>query len=419
VSSADGAPTRPLRILFVSREYPPSTGGGGIGSYVKTMARSLARRGHEVHVLSCSAGQPDDDHLDEGVSVHLRGVPRLVPKVRRRFPGTVRRLEGAIARYREGRRLGIDFDVVEAPDWLAEGLVFGLLGRYPLVAHLHTPLAFVERHNPASFRWTADATLSDRLEQLAVRRADLATSPSRLLAEDIVASCWGGVDDPRIVRYPIDLTSWSALGGAGATPRRILAVGRLEGRKAPEVLVEAAAALGDVDGLEVVFVGRSSLHEGEPYLDWLERLAERIAAPCRFVDQVPREDLPTWYASARVVALPSRYDNFPYAGLEAMASARPLVCTDRTGVAELVSGTGAGAVVPADDPAALAAALRPLLLDASLAQRAGDEARAVVERECGATAIAEERERCYRDAITLHAARSRRHPRRLGSSGPR
>jgi glycogen synthase len=409
VSSADGAPARPLRILFVSREYPPSTGGGGIGSYVKTMARALARRGHEVHVLSCSEGQPDDDHLDDGVRVHLRGVPRLVPKVRRRLPGTVRRLEGAVARYRECRRLGVDFDVVEAPDWLAEGLLFGLLGTRPLVAHLHTPLAFVERHNPDSFRWTADATLSDRLEEVAVRRADLVTCPSRLLAEDIVSSHWAGVDAPRIVRYPIDAADWRVLEQAGAAPPRVLAVGRLEGRKAPEVLVEAAAALrSEVEGLEVLFVGLSSLHDGEPYREWLERLVERLDAPCRFVDQVTREDLPAWYASARVVALASRYDNFPYAGLEAMASARPLVCTDRTGVAELVRGTGAGDVVPADDPAALAAALRPFLLDASLAERAGAEARTVVEHECGLDKIAEQRERCYGEAIDRRRRRRSR-----------
>jgi glycosyltransferase involved in cell wall biosynthesis len=211
---------------------------------------------------------------------------------------------------------------------------------------------------------------------------------------------------------------WPPPEPAGETPPRVLTVGRLEGRKAPEVLVEAASALrSEVEGLEVLFVGLSSLHGGEPYRAWLERLAGRLDAPCRFVDQVPREDLPTWFASARVVALPSRYDNFPYAGLEAMASARPLVCTDRTGVAELIRGTGAGDVVPSDDPAALAAALRKFLLDASLAERAGAEARTIVERECAPDTIAEERERCYRDAIALHAARRGRHLRRLGWSG--
>ena len=58
------ATSRRLRILFLSREYPPETGGGGIGSYVHTMAHALAGRGHDVHVLSCVDGQVGEDSLD-------------------------------------------------------------------------------------------------------------------------------------------------------------------------------------------------------------------------------------------------------------------------------------------------------------------------------------------------------------------
>jgi len=399
---------RRLRILFISREYPPWTGGGGIGSYVETMAHALARRGHEVHVLSCSEGQGTEDHDDDGVRLHLRGVPRLFPKLRRRFPGTARRLEGAIALYREYRRLGIDVDVIEAPDWLAEGLIFGVLRSRPLVAHLHTPLRFVERHNPASFRWTRDAALADHLERVAVKHANVVTCPSRLLADDVKRERWLVGRKPVIIRYPIELAPWRSLQPAEQSPPRVLAVGRLEGRKAPEVLVTASALLReDIAELEVVFVGLSSFHYGESYRDWLVGLAESLRAPCRFVDAVPRDELGKWYASARVVALPSRYDNFPYSGLEAMAAGRPLVCTDRTGVAELVRGTRAGQVVAADDPVALADALRPFLLESARAGRAGAAARAIVESQCAPDHIADRRVACYRHAIELWAARRR------------
>ncbi len=106
----DGAAARPLRILFVSREYPPQPGrggigGGGIGSYVEEMAHALVSRGHKVHILSCAEGQPYQDFRDRGVELHFRGVPRLLRKVRRRLPGTAFRLEGALARFREYRRL--------------------------------------------------------------------------------------------------------------------------------------------------------------------------------------------------------------------------------------------------------------------------------------------------------------------------
>lgn len=398
----------PLRILFVSREYPPETGGGGIGSYVETMAQALAELGNEVHVLSCSEEQASEDRVVGAVHLHRRGVPRILPKVRRRLPSTARRLEGAVARYREYRRLGVDFDVVEAPDWLAEGLMFSLLGSRPLVVHLHTPFLLVGRHNPSSFRWTRDGHIADWIERLAVRRADLVTSPSRLLADDLAREGWIGNHEPWIIRYPLNPEPWADLPPAEDAPARVLAVGRLEGRKAPEVLVRAAAILApELPDFEAIFVGRSSLHNGGSYKDWLVELARRLSAPCRFIEEVRRDELTAWYGSSRVVALPSRYDNFPYVGLEAMAAARPLVCTNRTGTAEFLTESAAGTVVPADDAEALASALRPFLHDPAVAGRGGREALALVGRECSPERIAEQREACYREAMCRWATKRR------------
>ena len=78
-----------------------------------------------------------------------------------------------------------------------------------------------------------------------------------------------------------------------------------------------------------------------------------------------------------------------------MAGGRPVVCTSNTGLAEILDGSGAGAVVPPDDPGALAAALRPYLADASLAAEAGTRGRELVRRICSPDRIAAERERCY------------------------
>jgi glycogen(starch) synthase len=390
---------RPLRILFVSREYPPETGGGGIGSYVEAMAHVLAARGHEIHVLSCVHGQADDDRMHGAVHLHRRGSSRFLPKVRKRLPSTALRIEGALSSYLASRQLDVEFDVVEAPDWMAEGLVFALRRSSPLVVHLHTPLILVGRHNPRSFQWSRDGRLAASLERLPVRRSDLVTSPSNLLARDLAAEGWLDGREPRIVRYPIDAAMWGSLPAPSSAPPRVLVVGRLEARKGPEVVVRAAALLSSaVPDLEVVFVGRSGLRDGGEYKKWLVELARTLAAPCRFVEQVPRSELRSWYASARVVAMASRHDNFPYAALEAMAAARPIVLTQGIGVAELLEDD-AGSVVGVDDADALAAALRPFLLDAGLAGEAGAAAHALVSRHCSPEKIAAEREACYLQAI--------------------
>jgi glycogen(starch) synthase len=406
----------PLRVLFVSREYPPETGGGGIGSYVETMARALVARGHEVHVVSCVQGQAIDDCVRAGVYLHRRGVPRFLPKIRKRLPSTARRVEGALSSYLASRRLGLDFDIVEAPDWMAEGLAFALGRSLPLVVHLHTPLLLVGRHNPHSFHWTRDGKIAARLERFPVRRAVLLTSPSQLLARDLAAEGWLDGRHPRIVRYPIDVNMWGSLPAPSAAPPRVLAVGRLEARKAPEVLVRAASQLSPVvPGLDVVFVGRSGLRNGGEYKEWLMELAQELSAPCRFIEEVPRNELGAWYGSARVVALTSRHDNFPCVALEAMAAARPVVVTDGVGVAELLEDSEAGRVVPVDDADRLAAALKPFLIDGGLAARAGAKARALVSRHCSPERIAAEREACYREAIRL--SKRRRGGRRASTRG--
>jgi glycogen synthase len=235
--NADGRSTTgeeaPLRVLFVSREYPPETGGGGIGSYVEAIAPALAARGHEVHVLSCVDGQAREDKERAGVQIHRRGVRRVLPKVRRGLPSTALRIEGAFSSYLEFVRLGLDIDVIEAPEWMAEGFVFGLLRRRPLVIHLHTPLLIVGRENPSSFRWSRDGRLAAHLERFPVRRADLVTSPSRLLVRDLAREGWLDEVDARIIRYPIDSKAWESIPSADSSAPRVLAVGRLEARKAP------------------------------------------------------------------------------------------------------------------------------------------------------------------------------------------
>lgn len=388
-----------MRILFVSGEYPPETGGGGIGSYVASMGAALAWRGHHVEVLSCAEGMARRDYLDGEVVVHRRPiVAGALPRNRYLRSATVDRIRAAASCLVQERGLG-GFDVVEIPDWMAEGLGLALLHRYPLVAQLHTPVSVIVEGNGG--RIGRDFRSADLLERTAVRHVDVVTSPSALLADRLEQRRWLPKETVRVIPLAVDVERWAAVSPAESAPARVLFVGRLEHRKAPEVLVDAAALLAvDVPGIEVLFVGRSNgERDGLPYGEWVERRARALRAPCRFLDQVPRGELPELLAQARVMAVPSRFDNFPMAALEAMASGRPVVCTDQTGTAELLTPAGAGTVVTPESPAALANALRAFLIDPSAAGSAGRRGRTVVTTTCSPDRIAERREDAYRDAI--------------------
>jgi starch synthase len=82
------------------------------------------------------------------------------------------------------------------------------------------------------------------------------------------------------------------------------------------------------------------------------------------VDSVPQVRLPEYYAKAHVFALASRQDGLAVVQLQALACGLPLVCTTRTGGADLArwaAGPNAIRVVPPDDPGSLARALEESL----------------------------------------------------------
>lgn len=383
-----------MRILFLSSEVVPER-AGGIATYTATIAPALADRGHEVHVLSCAPEHDNRDDFQGGVWWHRRrvvGGRRRIKRLRR----TSLRLKTAVSCRKELRSIG-DFDVIESPEWLAEGLLISTTTSVPVVVQLHTPVRIIASYDARARK--LDRSISDQLERAGARAATAVTSTSDLLANELVASGWLR-KKPSIIRYPLDVDSWPRGTGVGSG-RRVLVVGRLEARKAPEVAVEAIGLLAEeIPDLQLTLIGRSSgFRDGNPYGKWLAGLAARTGAPVEFVSQMSNPEVRHRYAEARVVAVPSRFESFSIVALEAMAAGRPVVYSSRIGAAEIMRGTEAGREVPPNDPRALAEALRPYLIDVELAAHAGGIGRSIVERECRPNIIAAKRERCFEEAI--------------------
>lgn len=144
-----------------------------------------------------------------------------------------------------------------------------------------------------------------------------------------------------------------------------------------------AGRLGNSAAKVVLFVGSGYERKGLPTLldalqhvdaelwvvgrDKSQAAMERRAAQLgidgrvRFFGAQP--DVRAFYGAADVFALPTLYDPFPNAALEALACGLPLVTTTTCGGAELVTAAN-GATVTAGDAPALATALTAVCRDA-------------------------------------------------------
>jgi glycosyltransferase involved in cell wall biosynthesis len=140
-----------------------------------------------------------------------------------------------------------------------------------------------------------------------------------------------GVDE----RFTPDVDPEPARSAYGLGTAYALAVGTVSARKNLDALEPVARALND-RGIELVVAGsdRGYLRGSGPRLRRLGYVAER--------------HLPSLYAGARAVVMPSRYEGFGLPCLEAMASGIPVVAARRAALPETV-GEG-GLLVDPDDP---------------------------------------------------------------------
>ena len=265
------------------------------------------------------------------------------------------------------RLLGGGLDVVWAPAPRPLALSRGV----PLVLTVHD-LSFEER--------PADFTAYERLWHRLARPRRLAARASRILVDasftrDALTARWGVAPERmRVVPPGVGRPAVSPAAAAVAAMRRrrglarpfVLAVGALEPRKDPELLVRAHARAA-AEGLEadLVFAGSG-------------RLAGRLHGPgVHVLGHVADAELDELYAEAVALVMPSRLEGFGWPPLEAIARGTPAIVTDLPVYDETL---GAGALrVPAGDPAALAEALHRIARDPALRERLVTAGRAAIE----------------------------------------
>lgn len=373
-----------MRVLFVSQELPPETGWGGIGTYVDVLSEALGAAGAEVHVLSVVPDQPESTREIGGVTVYRR--PLRAPELARlRVPDTWRRVWLPFDVARWVRQLGLRPDVIEAPEWMAEGLALSLRGEFPLVVRLHSSARQLFPHTGQGQALRGvDGRVASWLEEASARRANVVVSTRSNLDE--VADGMGLHPGAlHAIPYPVRLPELSAMPNH-ASPR-VTFVGRLEPRKGPELVLRSVpAVLKEIPDAKFVFVGRDACSADLPSSSaGLLREAKRLGVEgaIELTGQLEPAAVIDRLHAATVGVFPSRWESFGNVVAEASAVGRPVVASTIPPFRELVEHGVTGYLVGSEDAAAWARSLIDVLSDR---QRAGTMGRAGAERVAGISA---------------------------------
>ena len=254
---------------------------------------------------------------------------------------------------------------------IVDGLVFGAIDtaglaqvRAPIVAMIHHPLALESGLTPER----SDHLFRTERDNLRLAAHVLVPSPH---TRAILTGRYG-VPAGRITvaRPGVDRPGGTP---APARPPLILSVGIQHPRKGHDVLIAALDRIRDLDWQAVIAGGA---HD-RGYAAALERQRAELGLPdrLRLAGRVGWDTLHRLYRAASVFALATRYEGYGIVLDEALSFGLPVVSC-RTGAVPDTLPKGAGLLVPPDDPAAFADALRKVLSDgdlrAELAQSAAE-----------------------------------------------
>jgi glycosyltransferase involved in cell wall biosynthesis len=378
-----------LHLCFISEELPPETGWGGIGTYTRSAAIGLAELGHRVSVVT-RTWEGSSIQVEDGVTVHRVPVPP--PRWRR---GT----QYLTAWFKESREIvawnwlagsavarihaADPIDVIEAPEYHAQAAGVALRAyRIPLVVRLHTPAFLCKELNETAPGGSAlDTRLALLAERIAATRANLVASPSRDLAR-IVGSSWG-LPEIQVLPYPLD-ESFLAQPPVARRTGEIVYVGRLEQRKGVDVLARALPEVLERHPEARVRMVGADHRSGPDGTMMSEHMCSLLlgagvaTSVLELTGPLERSQMPAVYGAADICVIPSRWENFPYACLEAMASGCAVVASRVGGLAEIIEDGVSGLLVEPGDCDGLGRAVTRLLDSPEEARRMGDRGRTLV-----------------------------------------
>jgi glycosyltransferase involved in cell wall biosynthesis len=171
----------------------------------------------------------------------------------------------------------------------------------------------------------------------------------------------------------------------------------VEPKKGLKYLLEAVAQLEQEAGkpvCQVLLVGEGPAEQS------LRTLSERLGISPRVAFVGVRRDIPEVLSLMNIFVLPSLYEGFGIAILEAMAAGKPVIATTVGGIPEFVVPGQSGLLVPPGDASALARAIKQLLDEPEKARAMGRQGQEHVKTHYSIESVVRQHEQLYEFCLT-------------------
>lgn len=362
-----------LKIAQVSGFSLPVV--GGIETTVFGASRELAKRGHQVEILSAAHSR----YVREASSCFVQDSVKVV-----KFPVAFKIGDGLVwpglLQYLNSN----SFDVIHAHSYNHPHVVLSWIGSRHTGAKF-----FITPHNPFGYPnekpWNkAVASLFDK----SIGRSILLSSSRIFCTSAIESEGWARKGIPRMKlmtlpspvgnEYFNDLSTEDARTKLGISSKSlvVLFVGHMHPQKGLLTLIRAFEAVrAKVPDALLILFGEYNLY-AERIMRYADSLGDVNESLLFIGDQTSEDRKLLAYAACDVFVLPSVGEGYGLVLLEAMAKSKPVVASKVGGIPTIVKDGENGILVSSSNPAELAASLVRLLTDKNLRDSIGKKALA-------------------------------------------
>jgi glycosyltransferase involved in cell wall biosynthesis len=367
----------------------------------------LARRGHRVTV-ACHDYLPNSEFDYAAGQIEIRSVRRGISEIPDGYPALTRSYW--LDMRKVARLVPVEADVVNAHEWLA------LRPSATAARRLSLPLVWTRNDSApwegaivpeqtivgdtslkgralrAAIAWP-DLVGARRADEIVVLSAQQVEMVRRSYRREAVVVPFG---PPDVFFSPPERRAARARLGLPDNVFLVLGAGILSPHRRFEELIEAMALLRDDPSIHALISG--SDHVDPPYAEKLEALIkqhdlrDRVALPRKPVSDAEMKDM---LVAADVFVIQTQRYAWGLAPLEALASGTPVILTSGVGVYDILAGRPGVKVVPAEDPAATAEAIRSWR--AGQGREAIESTRAWLHEELSIDRYVERMEGIYED----------------------
>jgi glycosyltransferase involved in cell wall biosynthesis len=381
-----------MKIVYITQWFS-AMGGGGEVQFVN-MITSMAKRGHNVHVLCQQFSNHNDNYNIDNLYVH-----RIKPILNGNTIYLKQNMRFMINAIWKGSQIMKDekIDIIHANNY-SPIIVGSLLSRIygiPLIKTIHA----VYCATPHFWKkWSAQDNVSSLLsvlgaplEKITIRlHADTIHTVSNATKKDIMKL--NAKSKIIVVPNGVNLAIYDKLEFNNDYQKLVVFIGRLVVNKNLQVLIYSfKEVIKKISDAKFIVIG-----SGPMLGEWKKMVSDLgLDLNVEFTGFISEKNKMDILSKCSLLALPSTIEGHPLAPLEAFALSKPVLLSDIEPSYDLVSEGVDGFILPAHDAHKWAEKIIFLLSNRAICEQMGSKGRLKVEKKYSLDSFIENMEAIY------------------------